>query len=31
MDGRGVVVEFDFAAMDEAGLLFKTAKKVFSR
>ena len=27
MDGRGVVVEFDFAAMDGAGLLFKTAKK----
>ena len=27
MDGRGVVVEFDFAAMDGAGLLFKTTKK----
>ena len=27
MNGRGVVVEFDFAVMDGAGLLFKTAKK----
>ena len=27
MEGRGVVVEFDFAAMDGAELLFKTAKK----
>ena len=27
MDGRGVVVEFDFAAMDGAELLFKTTKK----
>ena len=27
MDGRGVVVEFDFAAMDGAGLLFKTTKQ----
>ena len=27
MTGRGVVVEFDFAAMDGAELLFKTAKK----
>ena len=27
MDGRGAVVEFDFAAMDGAGLLFKTTKK----
>ena len=27
MDGRGVVVEFDFAAMDGAGLLFKTTKE----
>ena len=27
MDGRGVVVEFDFAAMDGAGLLFRTTKK----
>ena len=27
MDGRGVVVEFDFAVMDGAELLFKTAKK----
>ena len=28
MNGRGVVVEFDFAVMDGAGLLFKTAKKL---
>ena len=27
MDGRGVVVEFDFAAMNGAELLFKTTKK----
>ena len=27
MDGRGAVVEFDFAAMDGAELLFKTTKK----
>ena len=27
MDGRGVVVEFDFAAMDGAGLLFKTTRQ----
>lgn len=27
MTGRGVVIEFDFAAMDGAGLLFQTAKK----
>ena len=27
MDGRGVVVEFDFAAMDGAELLFKTTKE----
>ena len=30
MNGRGVVVEFDFAVMDGAGLLFKTAKKFLS-
>ena len=27
MNGRGVVVEFDFAVMDGAGLLFETARK----
>ena len=27
MDGRGVVIEFDFAVMNGAELLFKTAKK----
>ena len=27
MDGRGVVVEFDFAAMDGAGLLFRTTRQ----